>query len=198
MEAERQQQEAALQIAQEALKYSKPETSHIQFNPYQFDDGEFDQGDPSQARQTVRIYECELDGLLHVEVKAPGDDTTVYDEVLNDGHIRRWPKFYENFISGKDMYEGQTRIEEVGWLSENTRYMLLGKGVPTLELLAAVTDTNIEALGMGSRRLRDRARQELEKKAKTEVALTEVEALQKQNEELQARLAKLEAAASKK
>jgi len=160
------------------------------------DDPVFDPADTRQIRQFVRFYHDPLRDEVMVEVRHPADETSILTTTAEPYHVRRWPKQWAAFQRQESDFAGQTMLTEVGWLEQGVAFALQGRGVMTLEMLAGVSDSNCDGLGLGGRQMRDRARADLARKAKLEEAdgLEAALAAEKaRNADLEERMAKLEA-----
>ena len=105
----------------------------------------------------AEFYRNPVDGLDHIRIRIPGDKTYLPDLLATEIHKQRFPRQWEAYRSQTDQTEGQTRLEEVGWIDDGTRGMLKALHIFTVEALAATTDGNLANIGMGARTLRERA-----------------------------------------
>ena len=140
---------------------------------------------------SVRFYRNQVDDLDHVEIRYPGDKLNAPDFKAEDMHKLRWPEQWKAYEEGSDQFEGQTIIEDVPWIDPALHEHLRSLGIPTLEMLAAATDLNIGTIGMGGRKMRDRAKDEVEAKQKA----AGFDGQQVEIDALKARLAALEGGA---
>lgn len=121
-----------------------------------------------------------------VRIRIPGDRNSSPVEPVNDGHKERWPEAYAAFKAGQEAPLEGVPLKE--WPQINTARIkeLAYFNIHTVEHLAAVTDNNLQNLGMGARELRDRAKLFLEVAAKgtgpLERLISRNEALVAQNE----------------
>jgi hypothetical protein len=95
-----------------------------------------------------------------------------------------------------DMPLNGASIKTADWLTPAQKQNCLSVNIRTVEDLANATEEGLANLGMGARDLREKARNALKSAEGGKVAL-EMDALQKENDNLKKRLEKLEAAANK-
>lgn len=113
----------------------------------------------------VSFYKHSLSGKDHVKIRFPGDKHSIYDQPVTVQDKRRFARAWGAYENQLERFPGQTRLEEAAWVDEATRLTLQAAGVFTVEQLAAVTDGNLEGLGMGARALRAKAQQEADRTA---------------------------------
>ena len=123
-------------------------------------------GEMPSNSYSVRFYRNQVDDLDHVQIRYPGDKLNAPDFKAEDMHKRRWPEQWKAYEEGRDQFDGQTLIENVPWIDPALHDHLRSIGIPTLEMLAASTDLNLDSIGMGGRKMRDRAKEEVEAKQK--------------------------------
>ena len=142
--------------------------------------------DPDDAKLAVRFYRNARSGKDHVEIKIPGDDKLVIDEIANDHYRRRFARQWHIYANELDAFAGQTRIETVAFLDEGTVADLKRLDVHTVEQLSGVSDNIIEQVKMpGFREIREKAKVFLEDQRK----LAGFDELQQQIDVLKAQLA---------
>lgn len=131
--------------------------------------------DPSDMALHVEFYEKEVHNeFKSIQAEARGEppvyDKKVYCIIRPPGRLeehnqpvrdidkRRFPKEWLAFQSGNKELGGGTSIEELPNMAHDQKSQLRHLGVYTIEQMAAATDSQLVALGMGARELRDRAR----------------------------------------
>ena len=122
--------------------------------------------DPADAGLGVEFYKHPVDGLDHVRIRIPGDKLYQPDFVADDRHKVRFARQWEAYKSEQSQFAGQVMLESVAWIDMGMREHLAYYGIKTIEGLANVPDGNLDALGHGTRALRDRAKAEVEAKLK--------------------------------
>ena len=103
---------------------------------------------------------------------------------------QRFHKEYQAFKSGREQHDGQLFLDKVGWITPAHKAQLNMVGVFTLEGLANVSDSNLENLPAGGRKMVEKAQQELADRAKTKA----FDEQQKELNELRAQLTKIQQA----
>jgi hypothetical protein len=136
----------------------------------------------------VTFYKNALSGKDHVKIRFPGDKHSTYDQPVKEKDKRRFAHAWDAYENQLERFPGQTRLEEVAWVDEATRLSLQAAGVFTVEQLAAVTDGNLEGIGMGARGLRAKAQQEAARTA----AAKKVGEIDQEKAAMAARVAELE------
>ena len=128
-------------------------------------------GDPSDAgvfaefylNPVVNNFLTEKEGRpihedkLYVRIRQPGDRRNEVDREAKDDDKRRFPLQWARFQQGETQATSGTPLEEWPLMTPATVKNLKHMGVSSVEQLAAVTDGNLPALGMGARGLRDQA-----------------------------------------
>ena len=154
---------------------------------------EYSEGSIITGAALVRFYVSPIDDQEHIEVKFPGDKYTTLDEVLvgpvRDQYLAKYHAEYDAYLRGEDSIAGQTKLENVPWIDEATVHMVKSANVFTVENLANVSDAALKALGPAGLKLRDKAILHVAEQEE----LREVEQVRAHNEELERRLAALEA-----
>lgn len=153
-------------------------------------------GDPDHlegdAGLAVEFYVNPIDGMEHVKINVPGEKHMEYDYLAHDGkppYKERFAMQYAAFKNMDSQLAGQTMLRDVPWIDEAIRLRLTENRVFTLEQLAAVSDTGIQAIGPGTRKMRDRAAEEVANRK----AGAEGSALRAEMEEMRKELAELRA-----
>ena len=108
----------------------------------------------------VEFYRHPVDDQDHVRIAVPGDKLSAFDYLAEDGrppYKERFERQWHAYQNAQSQYLGQTMLTDVPWIDEAMRTHLAEFKVITLEQLAAVSDTSLQRLGPGSRRLREKA-----------------------------------------
>lgn len=129
-----------------------------------------------------------------VKVIMPGNQLTVPVFKVTDEHRQRWPKEYAAFKEGVEFTEEGTPLEQWPVLSKGQVKELRYLGFKTVENVAAVSDANLQRMGLGARALREMAKSYLDDAAKhaletkltreNQVLRDQVAAMQNQIEQL--------------
>lgn len=137
-------------------------------------------------------------GKPYVRIQAPGDKTNVIDQPLRDDHKERFPRQYLYF----QMQQNENAASQIGtplaeWHRDEpdniNRDQIIELNIlkfVTVEQLALSSDAQLQRVGMGGVGLRERARQYLNRKNRSD-ASAELEDTKKQLAELQAQMAAL-------
>lgn len=131
------------------------------------------------------------DDVEMVSVIQPGEKDEV-KTLANDWHRRRFPKQYEAFQKGLEQAVTGTPLELLFPAEPSTILALKGSNVFTVEQLAGISDTAMNNIPMG-RTLADRAKAYLQASHGGQ-GFHQMEAMQKQIQELQEQLAAAQAA----
>lgn len=131
-------------------------------------------------------------------IMVPGVKETIWEEAVAERHKQRFPQQWlawqiaEGLIGGNEDIPGWKLAEWDELNSDQVRELLYLR-FQTVEQLAGANDKQIQGIGMGGLMLREKARVALRNRmgAETKAAL---DAKDKENEELKARLERLEAA----
>lgn len=99
-----------------------------------------------------------FDDVEMVETIIPGDRLTKPTFVVTDDHKVRWPKEYEAFKRGEALAASGTPLEHWPIMTTSRVMEMKAIGILSVDMLAAVSDANLAALGTGSRELREQAR----------------------------------------
>lgn len=137
------------------------------------------------------------DDVEMVEIIIPGDNKTQVTSMVRQEHKDRWPRQYEAFKKGLEPAVDGYPIEHWAPVTAAQAANFKAVNVPTVEALAAVSDANLHALGIGARQLRDRAKAWLEQARDGEPlakALAELENERAEKLALQTQVADLAAA----
>ena len=148
--------------------------------------------DPADAALGVEFYRHPVDGLDHVRIRIPGDKLHQPDFVADDHYKLRFARQWHAYQQDRSQFEGQTMLEQIVWIDHGMKEHLAFYGVKTLEGLAAVPDGNLDALGHGMRALRDKAKKEIEARAKAksyDALKAEMDAMKAEMDALQAKAA---------
>lgn len=131
------------------------------------------------------------DDVEMVSVIQPGEKDEV-KTLANDWHRRRFQKQYEAFQKGLEQAVTGTPLELLFPAEPSTILALKGNNVFTIEQLAGISDTAMNNIPMG-RTLADRAKAYLQASVGGQ-GFHQMEAMQKQIQELQEQLAAAQAA----
>ncbi len=145
----------------------------------------------------VEFYKSPIDGLDHVKIRVPGDNTFEPDYLASEHYRKRFPKQWQAYRENESQAEGQLRLEDVAWLDEASRNRLKAFSIFTVEALATVSDGNLANLGPGARAWRDRAQEEVGYRQKAQAydeTQTQIDALKAELAALKAREAEKRAA----
>ena len=113
----------------------------------------------------AEFYKCPVDGLDHLRVQYPHDETFVADEAVTEIHKLRYPDMWDAYQNDTDQMAGMTRLREVPWIDEAARKEFERCRVHTLEQMAGLTDPAISVIKLASvRDLKRRAGVEVDGK----------------------------------
>jgi len=138
------------------------------------------------------------EGKTYVRIMAPGDKTNIIDQPCRDDHKERFPRQWLYY----QMQQGESAAEQIGtplshWHKdapeEINRDQIAELAIlkfVTVEQLALASDGQLQRVGMGGVGLRERARQYLNRKNRSD-ASAELEDTKKQLAELQSQMAQL-------
>jgi len=137
---------------------------------------------PSKADENlfVEFYRNPVDGLDYVRIRIPGDRLFQPVFQADDYYKQRFARQWDEYTNNRRQFAGQTLLIECGWVDEGMREHLDYYGIKTVEALASLSDSNMQALGPNMRQLRDKAREETaarEKAAQYDEVKAEMEAL---------------------
>src|SRR5262245_11167061 len=93
-----------------------------------------------------------------VRLIIPGITATVVVHNVNQGHIQRWPQYYEAFKRGLEAPISGTPLEQWPYLNASQVRNLRAHEVRTVEEIAALSDQACSQLGPGAMEMRTRAR----------------------------------------
>lgn len=129
-----------------------------------------------------------------VEIIIPGHQFPVTFEA-NENHKKRFPQAWTDYQSKTNTARKGTPLENIHQLSKEQIALCAAYNVQYIEDLAGLTDDAVARLGMGGRDMRSLAQAYLdeEKNRKSAHIADQTTKLLVENEELKARLAKLEA-----
>jgi len=104
-----------------------------------------------------------------IKIIPVGDKHTVvcrpvkkFDDHQSPSDANRWPKQYAAFKNKQTQVNDGTPVEEWPILTKSQAMMFKSVNVHTVEQLAAVSDTNLNNLGMGAREYREKAKAYIE------------------------------------
>lgn len=127
----------------------------------------------------VEFYRHPVDGLDHIRMRIPGDKLYVPDFVADERYQARFPRQWAAYKEHRDQFEGQTLLDDIGWIDSAMKAHLAEHAVKTVEQLAGIQDAMLHGLGVGVRTARDKALEWINR--------------DKATEELQARVAQQDA-----
>ena len=104
-------------------------------------------------------------------------------EIVNQGHIDRWPDHYKAFKDGQDMSANGTPLEMWPILKKPQVFELKALQIHTVEQVAELADTAIQRINFGHR-LRELARAYLDDAAALALTQQQSAEIQKQNSEI--------------
>ena len=137
--------------------------------------------------------------VLFVRVAFPGDKTKMLHMPATDDHKARWPMAYQRFLQNVEDAVIGWRLEEWPVLSRSDVENLKQFGIKTVEQVAALSDSNLDSIGLGARSYRDKAISAIEQ-AHNGSALTrlqsELERLRADNAALHQQLSSMSAISS--
>lgn len=122
------------------------------------------------------------DEVEKIRIVQPGNKNTEVVERVKDIHRQRWPQQYAQFRAGLEQVADGYPIEEWPPINRALAMTLRAVQIRTVEQLAAVSDGDLGALGMGGRELRTKAQAYLQS-AKDAQPLAEALAAKKVSEE---------------
>lgn len=138
------------------------------------------------------------EGKTYVRIQAPGDKTNILEQPLRDDHKERFPRQWLHY----QIQQNEGAASQIGtplsqWHKDTpediNRDQIAELNIlkfVTVEQLALASDAQLQRIGMGGVGLRERARQYLNRKNRSE-ANAELDETKKQLAELQAQMASL-------
>ena len=128
-------------------------------------DTETDYKRPGKGGEFPEFYLNAVDGLHHLRIQYPHDETFVADDVVTEFHKMRYPEMWEAYENDTDQQAGMTRLREVSWIDEAARKEFERCRVHTLEQMAELTDPAMSVIKLASvRDLKSRAQGEVDDK----------------------------------
>jgi hypothetical protein len=109
-------------------------------------------------------YESEQQGreiykdIEMLRITCPGKPVRSLVEEVTEAHKKRFPRQYDAFKRQEQQVAQGTPLSELTFLSRGQVLNYKSHGLHTVEQLAALPDTGLEALGLGGRDLREKAR----------------------------------------
>jgi len=149
---------------------------------------------PRKSKEAGRpIY----DEVEMVSIMAPGNTKTEFtgrahsmhydaNEQRQRTYAERFAEHYSQFKAGLEEQVQGTPLSEAAFLSVGQRAEMRAKQIKTVEQLAAMSDRDIQKMGMGFRKHVDAARAYLDTANGTSVMTKEIEELRRQIAALQA------------
>ena len=144
----------------------------------------------------VEFFRSPLDSQIYVSIQSPGDLTTHSIFMADKRYRERFRRQWEAFERDENQLGGQHMLNDYPWISLDMCQHLAKFGIRTVEALAGITDSNLDALGPGSRAMRERARVVLAEKSQAaphEQTMEAMEAMMAEMAKLRAKLGQLEA-----
>jgi hypothetical protein len=124
-----------------------------------------------------------FDDKEYVKIVIAGDKNTSVERKVTDDDRERWPYLYARFKQGLEQAEEGTPLEQWALLTPSQVAEFKALNIPTVEAMAAVSDTQLKNLGPGARPIRERAKIFLSQAAGSKPALklqSDVEQLREQ------------------
>ena len=153
----------------------------------------------------AKDVEPKWDGKRFVRINIPGDKTTIIEQPMTEEHKKRFPSQYLYF----QMQQNEQDAPAIGtalevWLSDGNGDITRGHveelrilKFQTVEQIANASDAQLQRIGMGGPGLREKAKNYLTRKNRSETA-EELDNTKRQLAELQAQMAELIAAKPRK
>lgn len=111
-----------------------------------------------------------------IEIAFPGNQLNIWHGRVTDEHRQAYAREYEAFLKGEEVAIDGTPIEELAVLSKAMVKELKWRDVYTIEDGASLSETAIQTMGMGARKLRELCQRYLET-AKGQAPLVELVAI---------------------
>jgi hypothetical protein len=102
-----------------------------------------------------------------VDIIVPGDMKSRFSSKVTEEHRNRWPLHYQAFKNKQEAPVSGTPIEQWPVLTPAQVDELKSYNIKTIEEMAALNETYLDAMGMGSREMQVKARAYLEAAAGT-------------------------------
>jgi len=138
---------------------------------------------------------------VYIRIRTAGDRLNEVHREAKDQDKRRFPLQWARYVQGQEQATEGTPLEQWPLMTPGSVRSLKALNVNTVEQLAAVTDGNLDHLGMGARNLREQAQAYLARAnegAALRQATAENQNLRDEIEALKANVANLAAASRKK
>ena len=126
-----------------------------------------------------------FDEFDFVRIQTPGDTRTLIETIATDQHKKRFPSAWDLYSRGMEAITEGTPLDEWNGATRSQAKELQYANIRTVELLAQISDSNIQKLGPGYQQLRAKARLFIES-SKGEAAAT---AAARENERLREEMA---------
>lgn len=156
-----------------------------------FEDGVFatfyDKPVQDKAQSTKEGYPV-FNDTLYIKIMVPNAIDGV-DRPANENDIKRFPKSYEAYQTGKEPAESGMPVEEWPQITTSEVAMLRALNIKSVEQLAEVPDSGIHRLGPGGHGLKTKAQKYLSSQS-------EIGTLQSRIKELERKLEKAETSVS--
>ena len=98
----------------------------------------------------AEFYLNAVDGLHHLRVEYPHDETFIADDVVTELHKLRYPDMWAAYDNDTDQLAGMTRLRDVAWIDEAARKEFEKCRVHTLEQMAELTDPAMSMIKLAS------------------------------------------------
>ena len=160
--------------------------------------GAFVYGDPDFSGSDeafITFYRNQIEDADYIRKDYPGDKFFQPDREVRERDIEMYPHKWALYKRSEDQLTGQTPLRNVTYMDDAMRARLAESRIFTEEQLASLPDTNLEKLGFGIRKMRDRAIASI--KGRSPDANAQVLELRKQLAELTATVNQQKAAAGK-
>lgn len=118
---------------------------------------EFYQGSVQSKSKSAEAGRPIFDDRVFVRIQTPGDTRTVIDRIATDQDRARFPKALSIYERGEKTAQEGTPLEEWPPVTRSQMMELKHVGIMSVEVLAEVSDANIQRLGPGYMQLRGKA-----------------------------------------
>ncbi len=98
----------------------------------------------------------------YIQIHIPGDKNTIIDRKVRPEDKARWPNQWQAFESNAQQPVSGTPLEQWTALSVAQVAELKAMHIPTVEVLAELSEAGLQRIGMGARELQARAKAYIE------------------------------------
>lgn len=119
---------------------------------------EFDRVPMLNDFKTAELGYPYYDDVEVVRVMTPGNNKSTFIDRISNEWIRRFPKEYDAYQSKNEVVHDGLALTEWPVINKAQALNLKSMKIFTVEQLAAVSDINLESLGLGARDLREKAK----------------------------------------